>query len=165
MTAPRYAYPVLVLGADRAPPELVAAKLELFTAAKAADHSIVLIPDGHSHSASDWSRTRDHCSVQLVPLLPRMWPRGVGLVRWAMEVAAVAEAAVLFGPDAPYRVVLRYLRDAAVPVRRVAIPAGHVAPAREERRVPWAFTPTADSGALLTPHTVLDGAGPGGYPD
>lgn len=164
MSAPRPAYPVLVLGAGCAPPDLVAAKLDALTAAKAADHNLVLIPDQDGDSVSDWSRTRDYCSVQFHGPYPQLWPRRVAVVRWAMEVAALAEAAVLFGPDWPHRVVLRYLRDAAVPVRRVAIPAGHVARPREERRPTWAFAPAAP-GLLLLSHTVLDGAGPGGYPD
>lgn len=161
---PRHAYPVLVLGADRAPPDLVAAKLAAFTAAKSAGHNLVLITDGEGHSASDWARTRDRCSVQPLGPYPQLWPRRLAVVRWALAAASLAEAAVVFGPDWPHRVVLRYLRDAAVPVRRVAVPAGHLAPARPERRVPWAVAP-ADPGAILAPPCALDGAGPGGYPD
>lgn len=159
MIAGRPAYPVLVLGADRAPPELVAARLDLFLAPKACDHNLILIPDADGDSVSDWSRTRDCCCVELIP----RWPGRLAGVRWAMEAAAQAAACVLFGPDAPHRVVLRYLRDAAVPVRRVPIPAGHVAQARPDRRVPWAFTPAHPDTLLM--RAVLDGAGPGGYPD
>lgn len=163
MSEPRYAYPVLVLGGNTAPPELVAARLDALLAARLADRLVVLVVRAGEDHVAEWSQSQKYCALQLEFPGRAEGGRWTAEIRWAFRVAGLVDGVIVFGDERPWQQVLRFCRAAAVPVRVVRVPAGYVRPAAEAPRMPWAFDPAADP--LAQPPPRLDGAGPGGWPD
>src|SRR5690349_8077296 len=107
MSTPRPAFPVLVLGSDAAPPELVAAKLDLFTAAAAVDHRVCVVVRGdEGRHAAAWA----HAGDRSVTVEPEERGRS-GAARWAMRAVSMAHAVVIFGDDRRWWRVCRFAKE------------------------------------------------------
>jgi hypothetical protein len=118
----RPGYAVLVLGSGGAPDDLVRGALDRLLGAKLGESRVTLLLSADEGPAGEWARGRDYCSVQVELVYHRLWPRRLAEARWALGVAAAADAVVVFGDDRPWWRVFRYLRDTAAPVRRVKVP-------------------------------------------
>lgn len=148
------AFAIAVCGSGVAPPGLVARVLDQVYAPRQHSHFPLVVSAGGEEPAALWARRTYRGSVTHESPTPQVYGR-TAHARWAMAVAAIAEVVVVFGDDRRWWRLLRYAREIGTPVRRVAIPAGHAPPRR-------AVTGIRNS---VPPATVLDGAGPGGYPD
>lgn len=153
------AFAIAVCGSGDAPPELVARVLDQVFAPHEHSHYPLVVGGGGEEPATVWAHARPRGSVTCEFVCRELYGRSA-YARWAMSVASIARALVIFGDDRRWWRLLRLAGELGIPVRRVPIPAGYTAPhERPERPVPAAIVPAAN------PWAVLDGAGPGGYPD
>lgn len=122
---PKYAYVLVVVGADRCPPWYVWERLDRLTARVRDTHRLDLILRD-SAEAREWA----HAQADRVGVLVEPVERGrYAEPKWAMACAALAHGVLVFGDERPYWRLTRYAREVGATVRVVPVPPPDARPA------------------------------------